>query len=581
MNPFPILLRELRCAARQHQVLRQRVLLARWAAGIAFVLMVVESLGFPVFRVCAPWAFAGIALQAVHRSLELASGIIATERQQQTLELVFLTGVGPTEFFLGKLAGVFVVVGSEVLACLPLLALPFLSGGLSFETFSAYMVWLPAAVLTALSVALLASTLCRDEGAASVGAWVTLLAWCVVTPLPWFLGLRLSGLPPFHESWLDLSPARTGWLLFDGLTSLTAPHFWRGLSLMLAVSGFNLLASSIVLARIWRRIGSPGSFLPATGSKADERWRRTRRECLDRDPTEWVGRRDPRGARVAAWIMGGIVASWLACGIAWPKGGFSTLVILTVLLLLCCLLGPLEAYSIARITARDRRSGAFELLLTTPLNPASILDGYKRGPIVRFRPLRRAVVGFAVMGLGIGLLTRPWNTAAVITYELLIGMGVVWALGLRRDHAGANSFRSAFVTGGAGAALFGNRGTNSWGVFWTGFQLLRVANLLRGGAGLAQFPTGSTWEIILTSVAACIVALFAVAHLPSMSANRRDFTLDEIPRFSGSWGVGLMVGESSRDVMLDEMRRLASEPISETADPRLKNWQPKEPFPAG
>jgi hypothetical protein len=67
----------------------------------------------------------------------------------------------------------------EFAALFPMLALPFRIGGVSFEVFLATICALPALMLFALAVSLLASVLTQDNGTATVLATVMGAVPCV------------------------------------------------------------------------------------------------------------------------------------------------------------------------------------------------------------------------------------------------------------------------------------------------------------------------------------------------------------------------------------------------------------------
>jgi hypothetical protein len=67
----------------------------------------------------------------------------------------------------------------EFAALFPMLALPFRIGGVSFEVFLATICALPALMLFALAVSLLASFLTQDNGTATVLATVMGAMPCV------------------------------------------------------------------------------------------------------------------------------------------------------------------------------------------------------------------------------------------------------------------------------------------------------------------------------------------------------------------------------------------------------------------
>src|SRR5258708_14268260 len=79
---------------------------------------------------------AGLCL-AMAPAIQISVGLFAEERQHQTLELLYLTGMGSGELFIGKLLGGAVVSSCELLALAPLMAVAFLCGGGAVGFFAA------------------------------------------------------------------------------------------------------------------------------------------------------------------------------------------------------------------------------------------------------------------------------------------------------------------------------------------------------------------------------------------------------------------------------------------------------------
>src|SRR5204863_3428877 len=119
------------------------------------------------------------------------------ERSSHTLELLSLTGMKPAELFVGKLMSGLLLGSVDLLALFPLLALPFLMGGVPLHVFAGTLVCLPLLLLLSTAIALLVSVLCADDGAASVLALAMGAVLSLGAPLPYALGKALTGSPPF------------------------------------------------------------------------------------------------------------------------------------------------------------------------------------------------------------------------------------------------------------------------------------------------------------------------------------------------------------------------------------------------
>src|SRR5262249_54124669 len=145
-------------------------------------------------------------------ALQLSVGLFAAERKQQSFELLYLTGMHPSELFVGKLLGGAMVSSYGLMALAPLMTVPFLSGGVSINLFMATVVCLPTIFLFVLSIGSMATAMCRDEGTALVTAGVLLGILTLAVPLPYNLGVLIAGAAPFHRSWLLPTPAMGPWM---------------------------------------------------------------------------------------------------------------------------------------------------------------------------------------------------------------------------------------------------------------------------------------------------------------------------------------------------------------------------------
>src|SRR6266576_363745 len=136
MSSLPIIERELRVALRKHRPIRTRLRLAANCAGgtLLFGLMAAvtysRSEGRNLHRL-----FCVVGLYLVLQAPRLTAGVFAEERREQTLGLLFLSGLSAAEIFVSKFFSASIVAFNGLLAIFPMLALPFLIGGVSFSLF--------------------------------------------------------------------------------------------------------------------------------------------------------------------------------------------------------------------------------------------------------------------------------------------------------------------------------------------------------------------------------------------------------------------------------------------------------------
>jgi len=264
-------------------------------------------------------------LYFVLRAPGLTAGVLAEERRNQTLGLLFLSGLGAGEVLAAKFLSSALVAFADLLAIFPVLALPFLAGGISFDLFLATICGLPALMLFALAVSLLASVLTREDGAALVLAVALGALVCVLTPAIYlaqshfFPGARPS------RWWFGLSPAYGPHLVFSsGFGAGQRAEFWRNLVLTLGWSALALGAAAFALKRLWRQPeaaegtgGWRGRWRRFVHGGRESR-RRLARQWLEENPFVWLAGRDRQPATLGWLVVGGVILAWLLCWAAWP-----------------------------------------------------------------------------------------------------------------------------------------------------------------------------------------------------------------------------------------------------------------------
>jgi len=197
----PVIERELRRALHANKGHKSRFRVALIGAIVVVVFLWIFALSGSAqwgWNLHQLFFWAGLYL-AIAPSMRISVGLFSEERRNQTLELLFLTGMGSGELFIGKLLGGTLVASSDLLALAPLLAMPFLIGGISLDLYLATLACLPALLLFVVAVGVLASVLFKDDGAAFVFMVVFAACICLAAPIPYYLGQVLIGTTPFSE----------------------------------------------------------------------------------------------------------------------------------------------------------------------------------------------------------------------------------------------------------------------------------------------------------------------------------------------------------------------------------------------
>ncbi len=555
----PIIERELRVALRRHRAVRSRFYAAAIGAGVVVFFLLIGLAGGSrlVGRQLHSILFYVGLYMAIVPATTISVGLFSEERRNQTMELLYLAGVGPGELFGGKLLGGILAASCNLLALSPFLAVPFLTGGISFDLFLATIACFPALLLMVTSIGVLSSVLCRDDGSAFICAVVIGGILCLATPVPYNMGMMLAGAPPFSAKWLCLSPAYGPYLVAQNFGANRPGVFWLGWGATLGWAVLCVGIAGLLLKRTWRieleRNVDAGRL---AGWEAlihgDREWRfELRWRLLATNPFQWLVEQDRRPVAVAWGIVGGVSCIWLAGWCAWPWVWPSPANFYLTAGLLITGMELVMAYAAAQRIGNDRRDGALELLLTTPMSTEEIVDGQCAALKRMFRPVRATVFGICVLMMLGGLLRGGWNTASLVSYVLIWCILLGWCLrSMDRSTAlsmwiGANAARPAY-------AIFRFRRQGPW--YWV-IMVFNFRNIFRAfgrGSGV-HFPTGSPPELIFVGLFSFV--MLCVAATAQFSPNKM------------------------RQRLIAELRSIAREPLPATQDPRFKKWDVRQRLP--
>ncbi len=355
-------------------------------------------------------ALLGLILLVVPAS---AAECISRERREGTLGLLFLTPLSAG----GIVAGKAVVQGLRALTLwltlVPLLTLPFLTGGTSWaDALSALSLEFCATVLC-LGAGLLASSLARERN----GAFVLAFGFGALFLLLFSQGTMLSLI--FHwrgasglQGWTNWGVQATG-TLFSGFISVRTAGSWSALAasskrLWQDWLTFCWLGPILACLALWliglfaaRRIER--AWQDRASSPRRERFRR--RLCtplfrlsfrramqrqLDRNPIAWLQVYSWK-ARLSKWLLllSFILIGWMALAL-FEKEFASALVVLLMVL------GVFYVFAGVNGFLEDKRSGALEMVLITPLSAAELIFGRTYGLWKQFLPAGLVLAAFAL-----------------------------------------------------------------------------------------------------------------------------------------------------------------------------------------
>lgn len=391
MTVLPIVARELRVAARRPGTYWARLSAAGgglMVGGWMWLVLDIQparNLGIALFTgiAVAAYIYAGIAGALV------TADSLTEEKREGTLGLLFLTDLKGYDLVLGKLTASSLSVAYGLVALFPVLAIPLLMGGVSAAEFARVVVVCLNTLLFSLAVGMLSSSLCQNERRALGMALVILAVTSAVLPV--FAGLlyeRFRSLPLMFFL-LVPSPSYAGALAFDEVTrGLRQNYFWLSVLLVHGASWLMLLTATLVLPRTWQdKPSGPGRgrglwhwlVQRSPAARLD-----LRRRLMLENPIYWLTARD-RGKAMVLWL--GLVAGGLLWTLGWwlnPRDWVEIGICGVTVYVTHSVLKIWLTVEACRQFSGDRRSGALELLLVTPISPQMIVHGQLRALLSLF-----------------------------------------------------------------------------------------------------------------------------------------------------------------------------------------------------
>lgn len=384
----PLVERELRVASRQRATYRFRIAAAIIAAvlGAAFIALTLAgafpfgnaSLGRGLFSVLTWMAL----ITALGSGPFLTSDSLSQERREGTLGLLFLTSLHGREIVFSKLLSTSLRSGYAMLAILPVLGITLTLGGIGAAGFWKTVLALATALEVSLAAGLLCSAVSREAQKALGLTLVVLAALNLAGPAADALLQGNAAAPPFGRLF---SP---GYLFLIANAWGSVP-FWSCLFANQIIAGVLLGLTCVVVRRTWRESGdAAGTFRflrwPFASRRAVAFRSPSERRRMEENPAYWLACRHGWLSR-CLWVLVGIFAVGLLT-LVWMSGmnpvGPAAMLWMaagTVWSGLALLLYLGTAMQAVRLPAEARRSGVLELLLTTPLSEARIVDGQWRG----------------------------------------------------------------------------------------------------------------------------------------------------------------------------------------------------------
>jgi len=431
---LPIVERELRVASRRPVTYWGRMVAGAGGAVLtAWMLVVFSNIGAPngaiLFRGLASLIFVYAAIGGI----QVTSDCLSRERRESTLGLLFLTDLTGYDIVAGKIAATTLNMLFTMMAVMPVLAVALLLGAVTKgEVFRGSLVAINLLFFFS-SLALAASALCRhaNNSMALAGVFSTILV------VAWPLAAQFTGiLHPTLRAALVASPA---WGCFLALGAsyggLPRSGFWINAIVTQFYSWMFLVFACWTVPRSWQDANT-GKIV--TRQKAGDfiRRARSRWKLLEENPFLWRASQ-PEFKRTLVWAaLCAATAFWV-----WlDRFRFNPIHDVAMLILTGTVLKIWLAAEASWTIAEDRRQGALELLLTTPLSAEQIVGGQR---------------------------ASLWRQFAAPVVMILVANGLSLAAELRQS-SGAKATELVWLHLIAGGSLVMELSALSWVAIWQG-----------------------------------------------------------------------------------------------------------------
>jgi len=390
MTFLPIVERELRLKARRSRTHWLRCGMVLAFAVLSFGILAVDwstgrnptEMGQHLF-----WALSGLAFaSALLAGPVVTADCLSEEKREGTLGLLFLTHLKGHDVVLGKLFATSLPVFYSFVAGVPVLAVPFFLGGVTAGEFWRMTLVLLTTLLFSLATGLLVSALSRNGRRAFLTTGF-IVALAAASPLVWgyaiakTLTLSIALVP---------SPTHALILVFENRFLAASGGFWQSwFGLLLFCIGLLALAS-VLLPRAWQERPDESRLKRVL----DKSWlgqrvvcsrsARQREKLLGKNPVLWLAERTALNPVAVGVFWWGCLGLWVTGLLELRKISVPPEALFLTVYALHAAMKCWVAWEAGRRFAEDRRSGALELLLVTPLSERAILAGWLTGLKRRF-----------------------------------------------------------------------------------------------------------------------------------------------------------------------------------------------------
>jgi ABC-type transport system involved in cytochrome c biogenesis permease component len=425
MRFLPVVERELRVSARSPRLYWGRFTAALIAmALVAWIWFMFGATGNSttrakeIFAVLAGFSF----VYCLILGFLATADTISEEKREGTLGLLFLTNLNGYDVILGKLAANSLHSFYSLISILPVLAIPWLlGGGLTGGDFWRMALVLLGSLMLSLCVGIFISALSKHDRKAQVASLAVMVL--LVLLLPGF-GMWLEDKTKIY--WFTylywLSPIAAFVNSADMNYQLRPEYYWAAILSIFTLSILALLFSANIVRRIWQ--DRPKIGVAFRRQQRFERWRRGTREARDRyrekllddNAFYWLSARDRLKPLYVFGFLLIVAFLWLAFYLVNGGDMLDQEFFFLLAVFLHTILKVWVASESGRRFSEDRKSGALELTLSTPLKIRDILEGQF---LALFRQFGGAVAIVLLIDLGGMVLSARMQLNAIDTDWLL------------------------------------------------------------------------------------------------------------------------------------------------------------------
>jgi ABC-type transport system involved in multi-copper enzyme maturation permease subunit len=387
------------------------LLVMLWLLVVSAARVSFAELGKSIFFILSSLCFTFATLIGMHATADCLS----EEKREGTLGLLFLTDLRSFDVIGGKLAASSLQAAMALIGVIPMISLALLLGGVTLQQFGEVALVLGNTLFLSLALGVFVSSLSRNERKAMVGTFVALF---VITLGPWILSYLFRQYLGFPEKLLAASPLYNFAMIHSNPMVRPPPgtgYFWESLIglhffawALLGVSAWILPRSvNEVPSRRFQRIRQ---FADNFVYGRREARKAHRAELLDRNAFLWLASRERVKARYAWGILAFFAGLYLWIALQFQDMLFDLAICGAVMFLTHLVFKIWAASEVCSRLIQDRRSGALELLLSTPLSVRQIAEGQS----LALRRLFLKPIALLVL-VEVFLLYKGWNAPRQMT----------------------------------------------------------------------------------------------------------------------------------------------------------------------